>query len=200
MIINPQFIGSRQTHRKRRLHRIDLHEDHGELCIEDPRERRSHLATSYGPEGLWWTTHASSERQWCWWRSPPYPNPPSGRAPERAPDGILRRQKLAAAEKYFRWSPDFFWNLWDYIGERSRSGDLQGAHKPGWRALWSLVVCFWDPWGSSGLAPKFSDLLPFQKKSFRGFSSVWTPFQDLLWKGSKTWKKQELVLGTEVVS
>ena len=60
LIINPQFIGSRQTHRKRRLHRIDLHEDHGELCIEDPRERRSHLATSYGPVGLWWTTHASS--------------------------------------------------------------------------------------------------------------------------------------------
>ena len=76
LIINPQFIGSRQTHRKRRLHRIDLHEDHGELCIEDPRERRSHLATSYGPVGLWWTTHASSERSWCWWRSPPYPNPP----------------------------------------------------------------------------------------------------------------------------
>ena len=53
MITNPQFIGSRQTHRQRGLHRIDLHEDHGELCIEDPRERRSHLATSYGPEGLW---------------------------------------------------------------------------------------------------------------------------------------------------
>ena len=53
MIINPQFIGSRQTHRKRRLHRIDLHEDHGELCMEDPRERRSHLVTSYGPVGLW---------------------------------------------------------------------------------------------------------------------------------------------------
>ena len=53
LIINPQFIGSRQTHRKRKLHRIDLHEDHGELCIEDPRERRSHLATNYGPEGLW---------------------------------------------------------------------------------------------------------------------------------------------------
>ena len=26
---------------------------------------------------------------------------PSGRAPERAPNGILRRHKLAAAEKYF---------------------------------------------------------------------------------------------------
>ena len=76
LITNPQFIGSRQTHRQRGLHRIDLHEDHGELCIEDPRERRSHLVTSYGPVGLWWTTHASSERSWCWWRSPPYPNPP----------------------------------------------------------------------------------------------------------------------------
>ena len=53
MIINLEFIGSQQSHHKRRLHRIDLHEDHGELCIEDPRERRSHLATSYGPVGLW---------------------------------------------------------------------------------------------------------------------------------------------------
>ena len=53
LITNPQFIGSRQTHRKSGLHRIDLHEDHGELCIEDPRERRSHLVTSYGPVGLW---------------------------------------------------------------------------------------------------------------------------------------------------
>ena len=99
LITNPQFIGSRQTHRQRGLHRIDLHEDHGELCIEDPRERRSHLVTSYGPVGLWWTTHASSERSWCWWRSPPCPNPPSGRASERAPDGILRRKNLAAVEK-----------------------------------------------------------------------------------------------------
>ena len=121
LIINPQFIGSRQTHRKRRLHRIDLHEDHGELCIEDPRERRSHLTTSYEPVDLWWTTHASSERSWCWWRSPLYPNPLSGRAPERALDGILRRHKLAAVEKYFRWSPGFFWNSWEYIGERPRA-------------------------------------------------------------------------------
>ena len=52
LIINPQFIRSRQTHRKRRLHRIDLQENRGELCIEIERERRSHLATSYGPEGL----------------------------------------------------------------------------------------------------------------------------------------------------
>ena len=53
LIINPQFIGSRQTHRKRVLHRIDLQEHRGELCIENQRERRSHLANNYGPEGLW---------------------------------------------------------------------------------------------------------------------------------------------------
>jgi hypothetical protein len=52
LIINPQFIGSQQTHRKKGLHRIDLQEDRGEHCIEDQRERESHLATSYGPVGL----------------------------------------------------------------------------------------------------------------------------------------------------
>ena len=53
LIINPQFIGSRQTHSKRLLHRIDLQEHRGELCIENQRERRSHLAISYGPVCLW---------------------------------------------------------------------------------------------------------------------------------------------------
>ena len=48
----PTIHRSQQTHRKRRLHRIDLHENRGELCIEIQRERRSHLANNYGPEGL----------------------------------------------------------------------------------------------------------------------------------------------------
>ena len=51
LIINPQFIGSRQTHRKKVLHRIDLQEHRGENGIENQRDRRSHLATSYGPVG-----------------------------------------------------------------------------------------------------------------------------------------------------
>ena len=34
-------------------------------------------------------------------KKPSVSESPSGRVPERAPDGILRRQKLAAAEKYF---------------------------------------------------------------------------------------------------
>ena len=53
LIINPQFIRSRQTRCKRVLHRIDLQEHQGEHGIENQRERRSHLATSYGPVGLW---------------------------------------------------------------------------------------------------------------------------------------------------
>ena len=37
---------------QKELHRIDLQEDRGELCIEIQRERRSHLANNYGHEGL----------------------------------------------------------------------------------------------------------------------------------------------------
>ena len=53
LIINPQFIGSRQRHRKRVLHRIDLQEHRGEHGIENKRDIRSHLDTIYGPVGLW---------------------------------------------------------------------------------------------------------------------------------------------------
>ena len=52
LIINQEFIGSRQTHRKKVVHRIDLQEHQGELCIEIQKERRIHLANNYGPEGL----------------------------------------------------------------------------------------------------------------------------------------------------
>ena len=42
-----------QTHRKKESHQIDLQEHQGEYCIADQKERRSHLANNYGPEGLW---------------------------------------------------------------------------------------------------------------------------------------------------
>ena len=70
MIINPQFIGSQQTHRKRRLDQIDLHEHRGEHCIEDQRERISHIDSIYGPLGPWKTTHTSSKGQQGWCRGP----------------------------------------------------------------------------------------------------------------------------------
>ena len=37
---------------QKELHRIDIQEDRGELCIEIQKERRSHLANNYGLEGL----------------------------------------------------------------------------------------------------------------------------------------------------
>ena len=49
----PTIHQSQQTHRKRRLHRIDLHKRGGAHCIEIQKERRSHLANNYGPVGLW---------------------------------------------------------------------------------------------------------------------------------------------------
>ena len=67
LIINSKFIESQQTHRKRVLHQIDQQEHRGELCIENQRESRSHLANNYGPEGPQRTTHATSERHQWWW-------------------------------------------------------------------------------------------------------------------------------------
>ena len=65
LIINSKFIGSQQTHRKKELHQIDLQET---IVLRIRRERGNHLATNYGPIGLQWTTHPSSERhQWGWW-------------------------------------------------------------------------------------------------------------------------------------
>ena len=52
LITNSQFIGSQQIHRKE-LHQIELQVHQGEHCIEEHRERRSHLTTNYGPVGLW---------------------------------------------------------------------------------------------------------------------------------------------------
>ena len=53
LIINPQFIESQQTHYKIILHQIEVQEYRGGHCIEDHRERRTHLATSYGPVDMW---------------------------------------------------------------------------------------------------------------------------------------------------
>ena len=45
---------------QKELHQIDLQET---IVLRIKRERGSHLATAYGPIGLWWTTHAPSERR-----------------------------------------------------------------------------------------------------------------------------------------
>ena len=63
-------------------------------------------------------------------KKPSVSESPSGRAPERSRDGISRRQKLAAAEKYFRGSLLWFRDFREFIGERGRAKEPSGADKP----------------------------------------------------------------------
>ena len=61
--------------------------------------------------------------------------PPPAERRKRPQDGISRVQKVAAVEKWFRGSPGCFQGIRVYIGERSRSVELRGAHEGGGRAL-----------------------------------------------------------------
>ena len=59
---------------------------------------------------------------------------PSGGAPERLEDGISWVQKVTTVEIGFRGAPGCFRGIWIYIGGRSRSVELLGAHEGGGRA------------------------------------------------------------------
>ena len=63
--------------------------------------------------------HASSERQWCWCRSPPWSNPPPTGWWKRPQDGIPREQKVSAVEKCFCGCFWRFGNICEYIGGRT---------------------------------------------------------------------------------
>src|SRR3990170_2416785 len=57
--------------------------------------------------------------------------PPPAEHRKRPQDGISRIQKVAAVEIGFRGAPGCFWGIWIYIGGRSRSVELRGAHEGG---------------------------------------------------------------------
>ena len=57
--------------------------------------------------------------------------PPPAELRKRPQDGISWVQKVAAVEIGFRGAPGCFWGIWVYIGGRSRSVELQGAHEGG---------------------------------------------------------------------
>ena len=52
-IINPQIHRISTNTPQKKITQNRSPRDRGELCIEIQRERRSHLANNYGPEGLW---------------------------------------------------------------------------------------------------------------------------------------------------
>ena len=69
---------------------------------------------------------------------------PSSGAPAKVQDGISWIQKVTAVETVFRGAPGCFWGTWIYIGGRSRSVDVRGAHEDGGRAghPCGRLVCF----------------------------------------------------------
>ena len=60
---------------------------------------------------------------------------PSGETPEQAQDGISWIQKVAEVELGFWLRPRSFGGTWIYIGGRSMSVELRGAHEAGGRPL-----------------------------------------------------------------
>ena len=60
--------------------------------------------------------------------------PPPAELRKRPQDGISWVQKVAAVEIGFRGAPGCFRGIWVYIGGRSRSVELRGAHEGGGRA------------------------------------------------------------------
>ena len=56
---------------------------------------------------------------------------PPAKLRKRPQDGISRVQKVAAVEIGFRGAPGCFRGIWVYIGGRSRSVELRGAHEGG---------------------------------------------------------------------
>ena len=138
--INPQFIGSQQTHCTIGLHRIDHSEDAMIIVLKIIRERDCHLGTSYGPIGLWWTTHTSSWGQQGWWRSPLWSTPPAG-CRNGAPDGLATEQRLAVAEKGFRDCFLGFHDIREFIGRRGMSGGSWGGHPISGRPPGRALMC-----------------------------------------------------------
>ena len=82
---------------------------------------------------------------------------PSGRVPEKVPRWDLTGTEGCGGGKVFSWMPLLVWDIWEYIGDRIRSGGARGAHKGGGRALRpcghllapptsspSLLVVFWS--------------------------------------------------------
>ena len=126
LIINPQFIGSQQTHHKNYIGWIS--EEIIVLKIKRERERKP-SSYYYGPVGPNGTTHTSSWRQQGWWRWPPQWFPPPAECQNRALDGITSEQRLAAAIKFFRVSAprvlEYMWIYRPLIRANGAAGDPQ---------------------------------------------------------------------------
>jgi hypothetical protein len=78
-------------------------------------------------------------------------NSPSGRIPEKDSIRIAEEQRLVAAEKMFRMSLCWFWDLWEFKGLELGQTGVRGAHKRGAPPrgmpceIVALPYVFWPP-------------------------------------------------------
>ena len=143
---------------------MDLQET---IVLRIQRERESHLATNYVPEGLQRTTHASSERhQWKWWTPLWW-----------CLDWIWWFWTLRRLDEYFIDASRVSTFLGIYRAKR-RSGGTRGGHNPpgraraSWRALVGCPLLGTPPRCNQGPLCSFWPI-----KNHRGVSwhleSVW---------------------------
>ena len=187
-IINPQFIGSQQTDRKRRLHRIDLRREH---CIEDQREReRAIQLITMDPQvcGELLTHHRKGSKVDVEALRDRFP---SGRVPKKASRWDRRRTEACSGGKVFSSVSLVYWEYLRIYSTGIRSGGATGGPQA-WGAClppWSHPPGLSLPCDSSGLLPKLLGPLLVQKKLIQSFFFVWTPFDNDFLKRQKKAKK-----------
>ena len=125
---------------------------------------------------------------------------PSDRSREKAPRWDLTGKEGCGSGKVVSWLPLMFLGIRVYIGGRSTSVELRGAHEGG-----GVLTPQARPPASqpsrcvSDFHSKSPGCLLVQEKSLRRFYSVWTPFGIPFLRNSKTRKKQELAVGSRLI-
>ena len=95
--INPQFIGSQQTHHTKELHRIDQSKDETIIVFKIKREREI-LTTGLRVCGEILTHHHEGTKLM---KGPSMIDPPLAECWNTALDGLSSEQSLVVAEKLF---------------------------------------------------------------------------------------------------
>ena len=122
-------------------------------------------------------------------------NAPSGGAPEKAPRWDLTGTDGCGGGKGVRGSPRWFQGIRVYIGERSTSVELRGAHVGGGAPT---------PWARPpdtclDIGSKSPELYSMRKSRSRRFHSVWTPFDIPFLQNPKTGKNSSSGLGLRLI-
>ena len=112
----------------------------------------------------------------------------------------MRIRKVTAVEIVFRGAPGCFWGPWTYIGERSTSVELRGAHEGGGRAYppRARPPALWPPRLLLDVHSNSLGLRLFQKDRSRMFHSVWTPFDIPFLRNTEIGKKTTIWAGPPV--